>query len=113
MAKPLRARPTSASKRPRPANTQLSRDLQEEVRRGARPADQQDAISRLSRAIELLERGDTGAAIREAEKAKRLAPRSAAIREVLGLALYGQGRWPEALTQLKAYRRISGRVDQN
>ena len=113
MAKPLRARPMSASKRPRPANTQLPRDVLEEVRRTARPADQQDAISRLSRAIELLERGDAGAAIREAEKAKRFASRSAAIREVLGLALYGEGRWQEALTELKTYRRISGRVDQN
>ena len=35
------------------------------------------------------------------------------MREVLGLALYGEGRWQEALTELKAYRRISGRVDQN
>ena len=113
MAKPLRAHPTSASRRPRSANTQLPRDVQEEVRRTARPADQQDALSRLSRAIELLERGDTGAAIREAEKAKRFASRSAAIREVLGLALYGEERWQEALTELKTYRRISGRVDQN
>ena len=32
---------------------------------------------------------------------------------MLGLALYGQGRWQEALTELKAYRRISGRADQN
>ena len=83
------------------------------MRRTARPTDQQDAISRLSRAIELLERGDTGAAIKEAEKAKRFAPRSASVREVLGLALYGEDRWQEALTELKTYRRISGRVDQN
>ena len=70
-------------------------------------------LSRLARAIELLERGDSGAAVTEAQKAKRLSPRSAAVREVLGLALYGQERWQEALTELKAYRRISGRADQN
>jgi tetratricopeptide (TPR) repeat protein len=35
------------------------------------------------------------------------------VREVLGLALYGQERWSEALTELKAYKRITGRVDQN
>ena len=52
MAKPLRPPSTSASKRPRPANAQLPNDLLEEVRRTARPGDQQDAISRLARAIE-------------------------------------------------------------
>jgi tetratricopeptide (TPR) repeat protein len=113
MAKPLRPRPSSGSKRPRQAASQLPRDVLDEVRRTTRPTEQQDAISRLSRAIELLERGDTGAAIREAEKAKRFASRSSAVREVLGLALYGEGRWQEALAELKAYRRISGRVDQN
>jgi tetratricopeptide (TPR) repeat protein len=113
MAKPLRPRAASSSKRARQTSTQLPRDVLEEVRSTARPAEQQDAISRLSRAIELLERGDTGAAIREAEKAKRYASRSAAVREVLGLALYGEERWQEALGELKAYRRISGRVDQN
>ena len=46
-------------------------------------------------------------------KAKQLSPRSASVREVLGLALYGQERWQEALTELKAYRRMSGRADQN
>lgn len=113
MAKPLRPRPASGSKRPKHASSQLPRDVLDEVRRAAKPADQGDAIARLSRAIELLERGDAGAAVREAEKAKRFASRSAAVREVLGLALYGEGRWQEALTELKTYRRISGRVDQN
>src|SRR5207342_1573355 len=113
MPKPLKPRQTSASKRPKPSNTQLPPDVLEEVRRTARPTDQQDAISRLSRAIELLERGDAGAAAVEAEKAKRFASRSASVREVLGLALYGQDRWKEALTELKAYKRITGRVDQN
>jgi len=83
------------------------------VRRTARPSDQADAVAHLSRAIELLERGDADAAAREAAKAKRSAPRSGAVREVLGLALYGQERWQEALTELKTYRRLTGRVDQN
>ena len=91
----------------------LSRDLLDELRRTTRPADQAAAISRLSRAIELLERGDAGAAVSEALKAKQLAPRSAAVREVLGLALYGQGRWHEAITELKTYKRLTGRSDQN
>ena len=32
---------------------------------------------------------------------------------MLGLAYYGLGRWQEAITELKAYKRISGRTDQN
>jgi tetratricopeptide (TPR) repeat protein len=91
----------------------LPRDLVDEVRRATRPQDQEQVLSRLSRAIELLERGDSGAAVVEAEKAKKQANRSAGVREVLGLAYYGQGRWQDAVTELKAYRRISGRPDQN
>ncbi len=95
-----------------PAAT-LPRPIQDEIRRTAAPGKERDAISRLARAIELLERDDPKAAAAEADKAKSFAPRSGAVREVLGLALYGLGRWQEALTELKAYKRISGRPDQN
>lgn len=70
-------------------------------------------MSRLARAIELLDRDDAKAAAAEAEKAKRLAPRSSAVREVLGLAYYGLARWEDAVSELKAYKRFSGRSDQN
>ena len=63
--------------------------------------------------MELLDRDDPKAAAAEAEKAKVPAPRAGAVREVLGLAYYGLGRWQDALTELKAYKRISGRSDQN
>ena len=112
MAKPLKPRPTGGAKRPRPS-THLPKEITEEIRATARPTAQQDALSRLARAIDLLERGDPAAAVREAEKAKHAAPRSSAVREVLGLALYRGGRWQDAITELKAYRRITGRVDQN
>ena len=91
----------------------LPPDVLDEVRRSTKPTAQRDAISRLSRAIELLDRDDAGAAVTEAEKAKALSPRSASVREVLGLALYGAGRWKESLNELKTYRRISGRNDHN
>lgn len=78
-----------------------------------KPTQVRDAVSRLARAVELLERGDAGAAAAEATKAKQLSSRSGAVREVLGLALYGQSRWQDAITELKAYRRFSGRADQN
>jgi tetratricopeptide (TPR) repeat protein len=110
MPRSLSSRPRG--RRPAPAG-RLPRGLDDEIRRTVRPADQRDARARLMRAIELLERGDAGAAVTEAEKARRLAPRSSGAREVLGLAYYGAGRWREAVAELKAYRRITGRVDQN
>ncbi len=87
--------------------------MEEELRRAARPADQGEAIGRFERAAVLLERGDSKGAVREAERAKALASRSASVREILGIALYRQERWREALTELKTYKRITGRADQN
>ncbi len=113
MPKSLRPRPVGKGRPTGRPTARLPGPLADEIRRTARPSDQDPAISRLARAIELLDRGDSVAAVREAEKAKQLAPRSASVREVLGMALYGQERWQEALTELKAYRRLSGRVDQN
>lgn len=91
----------------------LPRDVLDEIHRSTKPTRQRDAISRLSRAVELLERGDPAAAVTEAEKAKALAPRSTSVREVLGLAYYGTERWAEAAAELKTYRRMTGRADQN
>lgn len=113
MPKALTPRP-GAKGRPRSGATpDLPRDVLDEIQRATRPTKVRDAVSRLARAVELLERGDTGAAAAEGMKAKQLSPRSASVREVLGLALYGQERWQEALTELKAYRRMTGRADQN
>jgi tetratricopeptide (TPR) repeat protein len=100
------------SRRPTPSGA-LPRAIEEEIRRAAPAGRARDAISRAARAVELLDRDDPKAAAAEAEKAKRLAPRSAAVREVLGLAYYGLERWQDALTELKAYKRFSGRPDQN
>ena len=113
MPKALRPRASGGGRPSSARKALLPRDLAEEIRSTARPASQEQAIARLARAVELLERGDDGASVTEALKAKEAAPRSAAVREVLGLGLYGQGRWQEALTELKVYRRVSGRADQN
>ncbi|NOX23706.1 MAG: hypothetical protein GXP36_11545 [Actinobacteria bacterium] len=43
-----------------------------------------------------------------AERAKQLAPRDATVREILGLGAYRLGNWSVALTELRAYRRLSG-----
>jgi tetratricopeptide (TPR) repeat protein len=96
-----------------PRTPDLPREVLDEVRRSTRPTRQKDTIARLSRAIGLLERDDPRAALTEAEKAKALSPRSSSVREVLGLALYGEERWADAVSELKAYRRMTGRADQN
>lgn len=113
MPKALTPRPGSKGRPRAGPQSDLPRDVVDELTRATRPTQVRDAVSRLSRAVELLERGDSGAAVAEAAKAKQLSPRSASVREVLGLALYGQERWPEALTELKAYRRMTDRADQN
>ena len=47
------------------------------------------------------------------EWAKAVAPRSAAIREALGVLRYTTGDMPGAQSELQTYRRLSGRADQN
>lgn len=113
MPKALDPRQRGARRSGSPARSTLPREVVDEVERVTRPTQARDALARLTRAVELLERDDPGAAASEAAKAKRLSPRSASVREVLGLSLYGERRWQEALTELKAYRRLSGRADQN
>jgi tetratricopeptide (TPR) repeat protein len=64
-------------------------------------------------AVSLMERGRDVAAASSALEAKSLAPRSGAVREVLGMALYRAERFQEALRELQAYRRMTGRADQD
>jgi tetratricopeptide (TPR) repeat protein len=113
MPRAFQPRPGKSARRPPRRGVPLPRDILEEVRRAARPGQGDDALRHLERAVELLARGDTRQGGREAERAKALAPRSGAVREVLGLAYYGAERWRDALRELQAYRRMTGRADQN
>ncbi|MGH8946481.1 MAG: tetratricopeptide repeat protein, partial [Acidimicrobiia bacterium] len=47
-------------------------------------------------------------ALADLRKAKDLAPRSATVRELIGLSAYRTGQWEEALRELRTYRRITG-----
>jgi hypothetical protein len=47
-------------------------------------------------------------AVHHLQDAKALAPRSATIRELLGLSSYNLDRWDQALRELRAFRRLSG-----
>jgi tetratricopeptide (TPR) repeat protein len=113
MPKALQPHPSGRGKPRRSRSRGLPGDVVSELRSTARPGKAEPAISRLERAVELLDRGDARGASAEAVKAKALAPRSPAVREVLGMALYHLERYREALSELQAYRRMSGRADQN
>lgn len=51
---------------------------------------------------------DPDTAYQHAAKAQALASRVAVAREALGLAAYATGRWAQALSELRAARRMSG-----
>jgi tetratricopeptide (TPR) repeat protein len=109
-------RPGDRGRRPRgpraPPAAPLPREVIEEVRAAAGGKGNR-AVGSLERAVGALEAGRALDAERAASEAKTLAPRSGAVREVLGMALYRRGRFREALRELQAYRRLTGRVDQN
>jgi len=60
-----------------------------------------------------LSEGDLEGAIRLLEWAKSAAARSAAVREALGVTRYHAQDFAGAQSELLAYRRLSGRHDQN
>ncbi len=90
----------------------LPSDVVDELRRASRGGGE-EALTHLEEAVQVLSRGDVLRAVRSAQRAKALAPRSATVREVLGLSFYGGERYKEALGELLAYKRMSGRLDQN
>ncbi len=90
-----------------------SRSLAEEIRATARPGQADRAVKAFDQAVALLDKGRDAAALAAARQAKDLAPRSGAVREVLGMSLYRTEQFREALRELQAYRRITGRADQN
>ena len=113
MPKALQPRPRRGPHHRATAQVGLPRALADEIRRTAKPGHIDEALSRASRAVALLSRGDAAQAFREAERAKAAAPRSGAVREILALGYYGAERWRDALREAQAYRRITGRKDQN
>jgi tetratricopeptide (TPR) repeat protein len=107
------SRPRGAVGRGPRVHAPLSRDVVDDIRATAHAGRADEAIKLLEEAVSALSRDRPKPAAQAAAAAKALAPRSGAIREVLGIAHYQQERFREALTELQAYRRMTGRVDQN
>jgi hypothetical protein len=85
----------------------VSREVRDEL--GSLSFDRVSTVGRYLVAAELA--SDAEQAYRYAQAAKRLAARIGIVREVSGIMAYKSGRWAEALTELQAGRRMSGRND--
>lgn len=91
----------------------LSRDVAREIDHVAhlgRAAEVKEAVARAGEAVEDERFAE---ALEPLEGAKRAAPRSGSVRELLGVVHYRLGNWREAARELAAYRRLTGRRDQD
>ncbi|MDP8971324.1 MAG: tetratricopeptide repeat protein, partial [Actinomycetota bacterium] len=77
------------------------------------PRERDDVVRAYAGAAAALVADDEPRSVELLEWAKAVAPRSAAIRELLGVARYRAGDFAVAHRELLAYRRLSGRHDQN
>ncbi len=84
-----------------------------DIKRTARPAEVEDVATAVAVAGEALDQGDLDRGIELLTWARSRAPRSVPIREGLGVAHYLAGQFEDAQRELQAYRRMSGRADQN
>jgi tetratricopeptide (TPR) repeat protein len=102
---------------PRPAlpesRSQLAEDVYRELRETTRSNELADVARAFAAAGDALEEGDIDRATELLTWAKSVAVRSAVIREALGVARYLAGDFAGANRELLAYRRLSGRQDQN
>lgn len=89
---------------------QLDKGIREELR--ALPGGLVDLVSRhLVAAGRALEADDPDLAYEHAKAARRFAARIGVVREAAGIAAYRAGRFAEALSDLRAARRLTGSND--
>jgi tetratricopeptide (TPR) repeat protein len=91
----------------------LPRDVYADLRAASPPQHLADLVKAYAAAGDALAAEDTRRALELLSWAKRNAARSAAVREALGIAHYLAGEFAAAHSELLAYRRLSGRHDQN
>jgi tetratricopeptide (TPR) repeat protein len=71
------------------------------------PADLAESVARHLVAASLQE--DPSLAYKHAKEARRMAARVGVVREATGIAAYRAGEWTEAIAELRAARRLTGR----
>ena len=97
--------------RPRLPDTITAQQLDPESRAQLQslPNDLADTVARFLVAAGTA--GDPERSYDYAQAARRLAARVGVVREASGIAAYQTGRWAEALSELRAARRLTGRDD--
>src|SRR5271166_4020882 len=108
---PVRGHATAHEPRPHVPDSVSAEQLEPEARAqlNSLPNDLADSVARYLVAADLDEDPDRGYAY--AQAAKRLAAGIGVVREACGIAAYRTGRWAEALSELRAARRMTGRDD--
>lgn len=91
----------------------LPKGVARELRQVLKDREQESVGKALTYGAMLIDEGDGETAVPYLAYAKEVAPRVATIREALGIACYLAERYKEALAELQAYRRLTGKVDQN
>lgn len=87
---------------------QLPKWVREEIIRSTAKDRREPSLIHLSKGIQEYADERYQAALPELRKAKELSPRSATVRELLGLSAYRAGLWEEALREMRTFRRITG-----
>ena len=98
----------SIVKRGAKGNLELPHWVRESVIRVTPKARVEGALQALELAAEAFVNGQYKKAVSRAEQAKKLSPREATVRELLGLSAYRTAQWELALRELRTYRRLSG-----
>ena len=112
-----RPKPAAATQVTRPdlpaERPELPGSVYREIKRTSQPGQVDDVANAVGTAAEAMAEGDLPRALELLEWAKAKAPRSVAIREGLGVAHYLDQDFEAAQRELQAYRRMSGKADQN
>ena len=87
---------------------QLPKWVRDEIVRSTPKDRREPAMKHLTKAMELYADERYPAALNDLRSAKKLSPRAATIRELLGLSAYRSGQWEEGLRELRTFRRITG-----
>lgn len=91
----------------------VPKDVHADLRAAVAQHELDDVIRAYTAAGVALEAGEIDRAVELLSWAKAVAPRSVMVREALGIARYHAGDFAGAHADLAAYRRLSGRQDQN
>lgn len=90
------------------AGGDLPRWVRDEVQRVTAKDRREPTLDLLGAGAHAFADGKYRKALPSLKEAKKLSPRTATIRELLGLTLYRLGDWEEALRELRTYRRLEG-----